>query len=146
MEELSEAEVSALRIKLKEHFELRLALLESLINVKLDALETKVQTANRVAEEKVSTANTEMKLHLGTMNEWRSTVTDILATMVTKAELNVWKDKIEEALGQFRDFKVAMDSKASTRSLLFSNLATAISLLVAMVSLIITLSQIFAGK
>ncbi len=146
MEELSEEEVQALRVKLRDHFEIRLALLESLINVKLAGLEEKVDTANRVSEEKVSLANTETKIHLSTMNEWRLTVTDILATMVTKAELTAWKEKIEDSLLQFRDFKTSLESKASNRALTISYLITAISIHIATSSLIIALSRALAGK
>jgi hypothetical protein len=139
MNDLSPEEVSALRVKLKDHFEIRLSLLESLINVKLSSLELKFDTSNKVSEDKVHTANDEMQRHLGTMNEWRMTVTDILATMVPKTENNVWKDKIESALLQFRDFKITMDTKASAKSLTITYIVTGITLLISTISLLLAI-------
>ena len=62
---------------------------------------------------------------LASMNEFRNALKDQAAQMATRIELEAAEDKIELELRPLRDFKAAIEAKASQQSV---NLALLISL------------------
>ena len=129
--ELSEDETKQFRITLREYIDLRFASLEK-------ELET-YQCSNDV---NLKAAHASMDKRLEGMNEFRATITDQSNKYLTKLEHEAWKEKIEQELQTLRDFKLTIDTKASSRSVTTAYIFTGIAIAISFIGMILTIIKL----
>jgi hypothetical protein len=130
-DELSEGEVNQLRMTLREYIDLRFS------NV-----EKEFKTYQNSNDVNLKSAYSSMEKRLESMNEFRQTISDTAAKYFTKAEHEAWKEKIEQELQTLRDFKLTIDTKASSRSVTTGYILSGIALFMSFIGLILTILKL----
>jgi hypothetical protein len=129
--ELSEDETKQFRITLREYIDLRFSNLEKELLT--------YQCSNDV---NLKAAHASMDKRLEAMNEFRATITDSSNKYFTKAEHEAWKEKIEQELQLLRDFKLTIDTKASSRSVTTGYIISGIAILISFIGMILTIVKL----
>jgi hypothetical protein len=130
-DELSEGEVNQLRMTLREYIDLRFS------NV-----EKEFKTYQCSMDANLKNAYGSMEKRLEGMNEFRQTITDQANKYFTKAEHEAWKEKIEQELQTLRDFKLTIDTKASTSAVRTAYVVSGISIFLSFIGLILTILKL----
>jgi hypothetical protein len=142
VEELSEEEIRQFRISLKEYFEHRINTLKEYIDIKFQSLEKELRTYQDSNDVNLKSALISMDKRLESMNEFRQTITDQANKYFTKAEHEVWKEKIEQDIQSLRDFKLTIDTKASARSVTTGYILSGIAILISFIGMILTILKL----
>jgi len=129
--DLSEDETKQFRITLREYIDLR-----------LDNLEKELQTYQCSSDVNLKAAHASLDKRLEAMNEFRATITDQAAKYFTKVEHEAWKEKIEQELQTLRDFKLTIDTKASTGAVRTGYILSGIALFISFIGLILTIVKL----
>ena len=129
--DLSEDETKQFRITLREYIDLR-----------LDNLEKELQTYQCSSDVNLKAAHASLDKRLEAMNEFRATITDQSNKYLTKLEHEAWKEKIEQELQLLRDFKLTIDTKASTKSVNTAYIISGISIFLSFLGLVLTVLKL----
>ena len=92
----------------------------------LDAVEQKF----KATEEARRLALEAMDKRLDTMNEFRATLRDQSTTFMTKVAHEAYVEKVDLQIRQLQDFKLLLDTKASSRDVTWSWILSAISIVI----------------
>ena len=129
--ELSEDDTRQLRLTLREYIDLR-----------LDYLEKEFETYQCSNDVNLKAAHASMDKRLESMNEFRQTISDTSNKYLTKLEHEAWKEKIEQELQTLRDFKLTIDTKASTSAVRTAYVISGISIFLSFIGLILTILKL----
>lgn len=102
------------RVSLREHIESRLAALEKATDLAAKALEKRLEG----------------------MNEFREALNNQASQFMTRREMTVIKDAFVKDIRELREFKAALEGKASQTSVIITLVISILGLLVAIISLL----------
>jgi hypothetical protein len=105
-------------VSLKEHIESRLSALEKAI----------------------SEAKHDLEKRLEGMNEFRAQLKDQAYSFITRNEYALCIERINSEINSLKEFKAALDGKASQRSTIISIVISVISLIIGIIAIIIKIN------
>jgi hypothetical protein len=82
-------------------------------------------------------AREQMERRLDGMNEFRDTLRDQASKFITRAECDLAKDKIEDDVQELREFRAALDAKASQGAVYIAYGLSALGLLLGAIGLLV---------
>lgn len=98
-----------------------------------DYIDTRLEAMNKATD----MAYKEMDRRLSSMNEFRDSLKDQSNTFFTKAEQDLYREKIEGEIRALREYKAVLESKASQSAVNLSTALSFIGLLLGVISLIL---------
>ena len=108
---------------------------ETLVTLK-EYVEARLESIEKAAE----VAYRAMEKRLEGMNEFRGQIKDQASTFITKVEFKAYLDKIDGDIRVLREFKSALEGKASQSSVNVALLLSGIGILIALAGLLIKIS------
>lgn len=128
-------------ISLREHLEDRLDKCKESEGKLLEELRCHLVTLVNHVKDSIAQAKVENDLRLEAMNEFRSALTDQASRFVTRAELDLFKEKTSVELDQFRVFKTIVETKASQSTVNIAIWFSAAGVVIGAISLIVSIMK-----
>jgi hypothetical protein len=137
-------------VALREHLESRIAAQQEFFTARLVAMEQARQVATsaqqefftaRLAamEQATQIATTSLTERLGTMNEMRAALGDLSAIMVTRAEMTIQIEKLNQQIDDLKRSRDLSEGKASQKSVDLATLLAIGGLVLGVVGLVMNL-------
>lgn len=157
---ITDKEMESLRVTIREYIDLKFKLLEE--NIRKSKVESDgdlrvAKTEMKALELKIEASDKVTDTRLSGMNQWHTTVTEILEqtratieelkdTFLTKSEYEAKHERIMADIKDLNEFKLTMKAKADQKTLIIGLVVLTITTAITIASFIMSLADWFVGK